>query len=191
MRSSVSLQGFLHRYKPIDAQFCDALPSVRFVTGGGAGYDNIDTGALSSRGVYYCNTPQAVATPTADSASVLILAVLKNVIYADRNVRKGRWGTDVPFGLNPKGATLGIWGMGSIGRITSKQMQAFGMKVVYHNRNRLPKERKSAAAGGHHIIILTSVAVEGRGGNEKADLETVVDPQRKEERHTSRDSRTS
>jgi len=141
----ISLQGFLHKYKPIDGEFLDALPSVRFLTGAGAGFDNIDTQALSSRGVYYCNTPDAVSTPTADSASILILAVLKNIIFADRNVRKGRWGTDVPFGMNPKGATLGIWGMGSIGRITSRQMQAFGMKVVYHNRHRLPEEKEGGA----------------------------------------------
>jgi lactate dehydrogenase-like 2-hydroxyacid dehydrogenase len=44
------------------------------------------------------------------------------------------------LGINPKGATLGILGMGSIGRIVCRQMKAFGMKVVYHNRNKLPED---------------------------------------------------
>ena len=95
--------------------------------------------SFSKHGVYYCNTPASVSIPTADSASVLILAVLKNTIVGDRNVRRGDWDKSVPKGMNPKGATLGILGMGSIGRIVCRQMQAFGMRVIYHNRNQLSK----------------------------------------------------
>ena len=154
----VSMQGFLHRNKPINEDFLNALPNVRFVTGGGAGYDSgctclclcasrslysaadIDGEALAKRKAYYSNTPVAVSTPTADSASTLILTTLKNTIHGDRNVRRGQWSTGVPKGLNPKGAVLGILGMGSIGRIVAHQLQAFGMKIIYHNRHRLSRE---------------------------------------------------
>ena len=102
----------------------------------------IDIDAFSKHSVYYCNTPKSFSKPTADSASVLILAVLKNTIIGDRTIRAGKWQENMPKGLNPKGATLGILGMGTIGGITCKQMQAFGMKVVYHNRKRLPEDRE-------------------------------------------------
>lgn len=106
---------------------------------------DIDTNSLSASQVYYCNTPHAVSVPTADSASVLILAALKNTIAGDRNTRRGQWTTGLGKGQNPKGAKLGILGMGSIGRIVSRQMQAFGMDVVYHNRRKLPTDQEAGA----------------------------------------------
>lgn len=101
---SVSTGALLHRYAPIGEDFCKCFPSLGFVTGGGAGYDNIDTAAFSEEGVYYCNTPQAVAEPTADSTSILILSTLRNVISYDRNARKGKWREGLALGTNPRDA---------------------------------------------------------------------------------------
>lgn len=118
---AVSAGAFLHKYKPIDAQFCKQLPELGLVVGMGAGYDSvysfskssaadagpdIDTDSLSSSSVYYCNTPVSVSVPTADSASVLILTTLKNTIQGDRNVRAGNWNRGVPAGLNPSGRLI-------------------------------------------------------------------------------------
>lgn len=141
----VSSGGLLHRIKPIGKEFCQCFPNLRFLTGGGAGYDNIDTGALSESGVYYCNTPQAVAEPTADAASIMILSTLRNIISYDRNTRKGKWKEGLALGTNPRGSTVGILGMGSIGGIVAHHMHAFGAKVIYHNRNKLPKESEHGA----------------------------------------------
>ncbi|CAD6565020.1 MAG: hypothetical protein CYPHOPRED_005026 [Cyphobasidiales sp. Tagirdzhanova-0007] len=141
----VSFCTFISSYQPINADFCETLPSLGLLAGTGAGFDRIDIDAFSKHSVYYCNTPKSFSKPTADSASVLILAVLKNTIIGDRTIRAGKWQENMPKGLNPKGATLGILGMGTIGGITCKQMQAFGMKVVYHNRKRLPEDREEGA----------------------------------------------
>ena len=139
----------------------------------GAGFDNIDTKALSSAGVYYCNTPESVSIPTADSASVLILTTLKSTIQGDRNVRRGKWSEGVPKGMNPKGAVLGILGMGSIGQITARQMQAFGMKVIYHNRHELPKESECAPSPAGECVVLrpgSSTIAEAAGATYVASL---------------------
>ncbi|KAK9896785.1 D-3-phosphoglycerate dehydrogenase [Cystobasidium minutum MCA 4210] len=141
----VSTGGLLHKYAPIGQEFVDCFPQLRFLTGGGAGYNNIDTEALSKNGVYYCNTPQAVAEPTADCASTMILCVLRNFISYDRNTRKGKWKEGLAQGTNPRDATIGILGMGSIGGIVARHMQAFGAKVVYHNRNKLPEKSEHGA----------------------------------------------
>lgn len=101
----VSSGGLLHRIKPIGQEFCKCFPQLRFLTGGGAGFDNINTAALSESGVYYCNTPQAVAEPTADAASIMILSTLRNIISYDRNTRKGKWKEGLALGTNPRDAT--------------------------------------------------------------------------------------
>lgn len=103
--NAVSTGGLLHKYAPIGSEFCKCFPHLRFLTGGGAGYNNIDVEALSKNGVYYCNTPQAVAEPTADCASTMILSVLRNFISYDRNVRKGKWKEGLALGTNPRDAT--------------------------------------------------------------------------------------
>jgi glyoxylate reductase len=102
---AVSLGGLLHKYKPISTDFVKCFPTLHFLTGGGAGFDNIDTKALSEHGTYYCNTPQAVAIPTADTASIMILSALKNIISYDRATRRGKWTEGTIPGTNPKDAT--------------------------------------------------------------------------------------
>lgn len=95
----------LHRYTPVGEEFCNCFPHLAFLTSGGAGYDNIDTKVMSEHGVYYCNTPEAVAVPTADAASTMILMALRNFISYDRNVRKGKWKEGTSLGTNPRDAT--------------------------------------------------------------------------------------
>lgn len=94
----------LHKYKPIGKDFCQCFPHLGFLTGGGAGFDNINTAALSEAGVYYCNTPQPVAEPTADAASIMILSSLRNVITYDRQTRRGNFRQGLELGTNPRDA---------------------------------------------------------------------------------------
>ncbi|KAG2216164.1 hypothetical protein INT45_001602 [Circinella minor] len=77
-----------------------------------------------------------VDAPTADTAVYLILATLRNTMQYHENVRQGKWNHGVLRGNNPEGKTLGILGMGGIGKALAKRMRGFDVKIQYYNRNR-------------------------------------------------------
>lgn len=148
-QSVVALLAFgftLHAIRPINSEVLKPIiSSLRMVTGGGAGFDHVDADNLSKSGVYYANTPKAVARPTANLASILILATIRQVIGGDNIVRTTKWypgSGGLPRSISPEGAILGIVGYGNIGKIVASQCRAFGMIVKYHNRNRLPKDQE-------------------------------------------------
>ncbi|KAI0470430.1 glyoxylate reductase [Xylariaceae sp. FL0804] len=132
----------------VDAEVLDALSSssasLGFVCHVGAGYDSVDVGACSARHILVSNTPGAVDEATADIALFLLLGCLRNLGPAMASLRRGDWrGRPVPapLGSDPRGKTLGILGMGGIGRaLAAKAAAAFGMRVCYHNRKRLGPE---------------------------------------------------
>ena len=115
------------------------LPDLRLVANYGVGYDGIDVGACAGRGVAVTNTPEALGVATADLTLALILAVRRRIVEGDRFVRDGRWGTDwvsgVLVGDEIAGATLGLVGLGRIGRAVAKRAEAFGMRVVHTRRS--------------------------------------------------------
>jgi glyoxylate reductase len=92
---------------------------------------------MASVGAYYCNTPTAITVSTANGALMLILAVTRGAIQGDMYTRTGKWRGDLPPGQDIEGLTLGIIGLGSIGRALAVRAQACGMDVVYTNRTRL------------------------------------------------------
>lgn len=105
----------------------------------GAGYDQLDPAALSSRSILATNVPTAVDDATADTAVFLLLGALRNFNTSLLALRQDKWrGEPAPsLGHDPQGKLLGILGMGGIGRNLAKKCKAFGMKLQYHNRNRL------------------------------------------------------
>ena len=109
--------------------------------------------ACSRRRIRVAHTPGAVDDCTADTAAFLILGCLRNLAPAIRSARAGHWRgpphTPLPaLGHDPRGRTLGILGLGGIGRGLARKMRAFGMRVCYHNRRRLSAsvERDAGAA---------------------------------------------
>lgn len=118
----------------------DLLPDLRLVANYGVGYDGIDVEACARRGVAVSNTPDALGVATADLTMALILAARRRVVEGDRFVRDGRWGTDWVAGAlmadEVGGATLGIVGLGRIGRAVARRAQAFDMRVLYTRRSR-------------------------------------------------------
>jgi phosphoglycerate dehydrogenase-like enzyme len=84
----------------------------------GAGYDSVDIEYLTSRGTWVANAPNAVKVPTAEWTVSLILATVKGVGVADRNVRRGKWREGMGLQSNIQGMTLGIVGLGAIGKVT-------------------------------------------------------------------------
>ena len=92
--------------------------------------------------------PGAVDDCTADNAVFLILGALRNFNGPLLNLRKGQFrGTKPPpLGHDPEGKTLGILGMGGIGKNIARKMQVFGMKIIYHNQRRLEPTEEGGAS---------------------------------------------
>lgn len=119
------------------------MPKLRLVTQFGVGYDNIDVVACKERGILVTNTPLPVVESTAELCMGLIYAIARRISELDRGLRDG---SCEPFGLmnnlshSVYGKTLGIIGMGNIGKAVARRAVAGGMDIIYHNRHRLPEE---------------------------------------------------
>ena len=121
----------------VDAALLDAAPRLSIVANYAVGYDNVDLAACSRRGVVVTNTPDVLTDATADLAMTLLLAAGRRSVEGDRLARSGQWQGLRPeqlLGLDLGGATLGIVGMGRIGRAVATRAQAFGMKIVHTGR---------------------------------------------------------
>jgi glyoxylate reductase len=130
--------------RPVDAGLLRFLPDLRVVANYGAGYELVDVEACSARGVLVTNTPGAVDAPTADLAFALMLAVRRRISEGDRYVRSGRWGSgwaeEELVGDDVSGATLGIVGLGGVGRAVARRAKAFDMRVLYAKRDRVSRD---------------------------------------------------
>lgn len=125
----------------IDAAAIADAPRLRAVANVGVGYNNLDLDALSAAGIVATNTPDVLTETTADFAWALLLATARRVTEAERFLREGRWQAwsfELMLGADVHGATLGILGMGRIGQAIARRARGFGMRVLYHNRSRLP-----------------------------------------------------
>lgn len=123
----------------IDAALLDAAPGLRVVSTFAVGYDNIDVAAATARGIAICNTPGVLTESTADAAFSLLLAAARRIPEGIAYVRGGEWKAWSPMvllGHDIHGATLGIIGMGRIGRAVARRARGFGMRILYHNRRR-------------------------------------------------------
>ena len=108
------------------------FPNLRIVANYGVGYDSIDVAACAARGVFVTNTPGVLTSATADLTFALLLAVRRRIIVGDKAVREGRWvgGWADPhyLGRDVSGATLGIVGLGRIGRAVTIVTADFGSR---------------------------------------------------------------
>jgi glyoxylate reductase len=123
----------------VDDELLDAAPSLRVVANLAVGYDNIDLDAAARHGVTVTNTPGVLTETTADLAWALMLSAARRILEGDRWVRSGEWpgwGPSQLLGRSVHGRTLGVFGMGSIGRAVARRAAGFGMEVLYHNRRR-------------------------------------------------------
>jgi lactate dehydrogenase-like 2-hydroxyacid dehydrogenase len=109
-------------YEPFDAELLSALtPHCKIITSASAGFNEFDVSWMSEQGITFCNSVDAVGEATADMAVFLLLATLRNTSQAEKSVRSGKWRTGGATALtparDPTGLTLGIVGMGAIGKV--------------------------------------------------------------------------
>jgi len=95
--------------------------------------DNIDVEYAKSKGIKVINTPGATSISVAELTIGLLLAVMRKIAYADREMRNGAWPKKKCKGIEMYGKTLGIIGIGRIGREVAKRAKAFGMRVIYYD----------------------------------------------------------
>ena len=132
---------------PVTAEVIAAAPLLKAVCNFAVGYNNIDLAACTRAGVMATNTPGVLDDTTADLAWALLMATARHIQASEHWLRAGHWkgfrmndwlGTDVHH------ATLGILGMGRIGQTVARRALGFDMKVIYHNRTRLPADKETA-----------------------------------------------
>ena len=133
----------------VDAAALDAAPRLKAVCNIAVGYNNIDLAACSGRGILATNTPGVLDDTTADMTWALLMAAARRVTEAERWLRAGNWKgwkNDQFLGVDVHHATLGIIGMGRIGQAIARRARGFSMRVLYHNRKRVPKSVEKALA---------------------------------------------
>lgn len=112
----------------VDAKMIAASPKLRVIAKHGAGVDNIDIAAATAAGIYVTSAPGANATAVAELVLGLIIGLARGIVQQDRRVRRGDWAVSIGKALQH--STLGIVGMGQIGRLVAARALAFDMKVV-------------------------------------------------------------
>jgi glyoxylate reductase len=126
----------------VDAILLSGAPRLRIVSNMAMGYDNIDVAAATAHGVLVANTPGVLTETTADFAFALLLAAARRVVEGDRLARSGGWRSWHPsflLGHDVYGATLGIIGLGAIGRAVARRARGFAMRLLYFDSQRRPE----------------------------------------------------
>lgn len=117
----------------VDADVLAAATKLKVVGRAGIGVDNIDLQAATQQGVLVMNTPRANSVATAEMTMALMLTVCRNVVAAHKSLESGAWRRSPFIGAELMGKTLGVIGLGYIGRLVTRRAQAFAMKVVAHD----------------------------------------------------------
>jgi len=129
----------------IDAEIMDANPNLKIITNYAVGFNNIDVEAATKRGIPVTNTPGVLTDTSADMAFTLLVATARRIVEGDQYLRSGQWTGWGPLqflGADIFGATLGIIGLGRIGKAVAKRGKGFDMNIIYWNRTRLTESEE-------------------------------------------------
>jgi glyoxylate reductase len=145
----------------VDARLMDSAPNLKVISNYAVGYDNVDIGEASKRGVVVGHTPGVLAETTADMAFALLMASARRVAEGHDYTLKGHWKTWGPMvllGQDIHGATLGIIGLGRIGAEVARRARGFNMRVLYHDPHR-KSEQMEKELGVEYVPELKDVLV--------------------------------
>jgi len=120
---------------PVDRALMDKLPKLEIVANFGVGYDSVDAKWAGEHGIVVTNTPDVLNEEVADTALALILQTVRQLPQAERYLRAGKW-LEKPYPLSPtlRDRTVGMVGMGRIGKAIARRLEAFGVPIAYHSR---------------------------------------------------------
>ena len=124
----------------LNAHFFEECCHLQAIALMSVGYDNVDIEAANSCKIPVSNTPDVLSNATSDVAFLLMLAVSRNAFQMHKKIERGGWSFFEPtanLGVELKGKTLGVFGLGRIGvELAKKAKAAYEMNIIYHNRNR-------------------------------------------------------
>lgn len=161
---------------PLNGEAIRGASRLRMIATMGTGYDNIDVGAARERGIPVTYAPGILDETTADGAFALLLAAARRLGEAERYLRAGKYRGWTPFlftGRDVHGATLGIVGMGRIGRAVARRARGFGMTILYTDAR--PNADAERELGAHYVSLEELLA--------RADFVSLHTPLLPETRH--------
>lgn len=132
------IRGIAVSFFHVDQPFIDRFPNLEIVSNFGVGYDKVDARHCGTRGIIVTNTPDVLTEEVADTAIGLMIMTIRELSAAERWLRDGNWEKKGAYRLTPgtlRGRTLGIFGLGRIGKAIATRAEAFGMSVHYHGRS--------------------------------------------------------
>src|SRR5882762_9365407 len=126
----------------VTAALMEAVPSLRVVGRAGVGVDNIDVPAATARGIVVMNAPDGNTITTAEHTMALLIALVRSVPQGNSSLKSGKWERKRFIGVELQGKTLGIIGLGRIGRVVAQRARAFGMSVVAYDPFVAPEQAR-------------------------------------------------
>jgi glyoxylate reductase len=145
---------FTYGHPRVDDTLLERLPRLKVISNFGVGVDHIDLAAARRRGIPVGNTPHILDGATADMTFALLLAAARNLVIGERYARSAaftHYDPSILLGAEVHGATIGIVGMGNIGRQVARRALGFDMTVLYHNRRR--NEQAEAELGATYATL--------------------------------------
>jgi D-3-phosphoglycerate dehydrogenase len=126
----------------VTAELMDHAPNLRVIGRAGVGVDNIDVPAATARGIVVMNAPDGNTITTAEHTIALLIALARSVPQANSSLRSGKWERKRFIGVELQGKTLGVVGLGRIGRVVASRARAFGMNIVAYDPFMSPEQAR-------------------------------------------------
>ena len=126
----------------VTGDLMDAAKKLRVIGRAGVGVDNIDVPAATARGIVVMNAPDGNTITTAEHTIALLVALARNVPQASSSLKAGKWDRKSFIGVELQGKTLGIIGLGRIGRAVAVRARSFGMNIVAHDPFIAPEQAR-------------------------------------------------
>lgn len=140
---------FITLSESVDEEVLTEASDLKIIANMAVGYDNIDVVRANDHDITVTNTPDVLTETTAELGFTLMLTVARRIIEAERYVQEGQWQSWGPYLLSGKdvhGSTVGIYGMGGIGRAFARRLKGFNTRILYHNPTQNPEAEKELDA---------------------------------------------